>query len=232
MNKIFIDTKNYNLNIQNDLVYEIHIQNDTDITISVLENVSSKINLFIKNSHVKITINNLENSDLIVNQLAINSSISLNINLNLCSKIRYNNSILTNVDSINEITINHLESNSSSMVIANGINLSDNKFFFLIDGIVNKDSLNVVLDEKSKIINIGDGNSKIIPNLIVNNQEVMANHSAFIGKFNEEEINYLKSRGISDETAKKLLLTSLLLGNMVDTSYLEFRNFIDNNIII
>ena len=232
MNKIFIDTKNYNLNIQNDLVYEIHIQNDTDITISVLENVSSKINLFIKNSHVKITINNLENSDLIVNQLAINSSISLNINLNLCSKIRYNNSILTNVDSINEITINHLESNSSSMVIANGINLSDNKFFFIIDGIINKNSLNVVLDEKSKIINIGDGNSKIIPNLIVNNQDVVANHSAFIGKFTEEEINYLKSRGISDETAKKLLLTSLLLGNMVDTSYLEFRNFIDNNIII
>lgn len=232
MNKIFIDTKNYNLNIENDLVYEIHIQNDTDITISVLENVSSKINLFIKNSQVKITINNLENSNLIVNQLAINSSISLNINLNLCSKIRYNNSILTNIDSINDIMINHLESNSEANIFANGINLSDNKFFFLIDGIVNKDSLNVVLDEKSKIINIGEGNSKIIPNLIVNNQDVVANHSAFIGKFNDEEINYLKSRGISDKTAKKLLLISLLLGNMVDTSYLEFRNFIDNNIII
>ena len=232
MNKIFIDTKNYNLNIENNLVYEIHIQNDTDITISVLENINSKINLFIKNSQVKITINNLENSDLIVNQLAINSSISLNINLKLHSKIRYNNSILTNIDSINDITINHLESNSEANIFANGINLSDNKFFFIIDGIVNKDSLNVVLDEKSKIINIGEGNSKIIPNLIVNNQDVVANHSAFIGKFNDEEINYLKSRGISDKTAKKLLLISLLLGNMVDISYLEFRNFIDNNIII
>ena len=66
----------------------------------------------------------------------------------------------------------------------------------------------------SKIINLNNGDSKIIPNLIIDNKEVVANHSAFIGNFKEDEVNYLKSRGLNQETINDLLLKATLLNGM------------------
>ena len=69
--------------------------------------------------------------------------------------------------------------------------------------------------ESSKIINLDNkSDSKIIPNLIIDNKDVVANHSAFIGEFSLNEINYLRSRGISLEDAYRLLLKANLLNGM------------------
>ena len=79
--------------------------------------------------------------------------------------------------------------------------------------------MNGYLEETSKIINLSDGDSKIIPNLIIDTKEVIANHSAFIGTFNNNDLNYLMSRGITKDIAYKLLIKSILLSNMkLDTN--------------
>ena len=97
---------------------------------------------------------------------------------------------------------------------ANGINLDNNKCYFLIDGIIKKEACGVKLLESSKIINIKNGDSKIVPNLIVDNQDIVANHAAFIGKFDVEVINYLLSRGILEKDINRLLTKAILLSNM------------------
>ena len=235
MNKISIDTKTYNLDIKDNDVYIIEvIENNTDINISILEEKSAKICLFISKSVVKVNINLSKNSSLLINQLGINSSIDYSSNLLYQSNLLVVDSILTNVDSINRIDINHKESNSICKFITRGINLSNNKFYFLINGIINKDSFNVTLDENSRIININNGESKIIPNLIVDNKEVVANHSAFIGKFNSDDMYYLNSRGIDKKLAIKLMVKSFLLGNMEsEFNELKFiKILIDNNIFL
>lgn len=229
VNKICIDTSNYNLIIKENDTYIIEIENDTNINISTKENINGIINLFIKDSKINLDIKLDKNSNLIINQLGINSSISSNINLLFNSNLRYSNSILSSVDSINKIKIIHKESESKCSLFASGINLSNNKFYFEIDGVVPKNSLNIELDENSKIINLSDGNSKIIPNLIIDNKEVVANHSAFIGTFTKEDIWYLNSRGIDEDDAKKLLFKSVLLGNMNCVEYDKFLNFISFN---
>ena len=104
--------------------------------------------------------------------------------------------------------------NNNSTIYTNGINLENNKLYFNLNGIVTKDSINSVLTENSTIINMDDGDSKIIPNLIIDTKEVSANHSAFIGTFSDEELYYLMSRGINKEMAENLLLKSILLKGM------------------
>ena len=58
---------------------------------------------------------------------------------------------------------------------------------------------------------MNDGNSKIWPNLLIDNFDVNANHAAYIGKFKEEDLFYIMSRGISRKKAYKLLLSGFLL---------------------
>lgn len=223
MNKIIIDTRVFDLTIKEDCVYEIdNLNNNSDISINILENVKATINLLIKTSQVNITIKLHENSNLVVNQLGINSSININSYLSSLSNLRYVDSILSSVDSINNIEIVQRGESSKCVFFANGINLSNNKFFFTINGIIEKNSLNVYLEENSKIINIMNGNSKIIPNLLVDNKDVVANHSAFIGTFNNEDIWYLNSRGIETIEAWYLLLKATLFGNME-----SFDRFLD-----
>jgi Fe-S cluster assembly scaffold protein SufB len=66
------------------------------------------------------------------------------------------------------------------------------------------------------------------PNLLIDNDDIEAEHSAYIGRFKEDEIFYLMTRGISREDATDLLVRSFLIGDM-DISY-EEREIILNNI--
>ena len=71
-----------------------------------------------------------------------------------------------------------------------------------------------------------DNHANIKPNLIIDNNEIEANHSAYIGTFKEDEMFYLMSRGINKKNCYKLLLKAFLLNNMQIESE-KFVNIID-----
>ncbi|OHA48123.1 MAG: hypothetical protein A2806_00595 [Candidatus Terrybacteria bacterium RIFCSPHIGHO2_01_FULL_48_17] len=48
------------------------------------------------------------------------------------------------------------------------------------------------------------------PDLEIDEQEVRATHTTFVGPLDEEEIFYLQSRGVSEEKAKELLIKGFL----------------------
>jgi len=210
MNKIIIDTDKYDLDIKEDLLIEI--KKDTIININSEDN--NNIIIYSNNNKVKIIINLFDNSNLIINSLGINSSIDYNVNLNNNNYLLVVDSILSKIDSLNNINIISNGNDSKVYFYTNGINLSNNKLYFNLDGIVTKESHNAYLEENSKIININDGDSKIVPNLIIDSKDVVANHSAFIGTFTKKDLYYLMSRGISLKDAKKLLIKSILLNKM------------------
>lgn len=213
MNKIVIDTDKYDLIVDNDN-YSIEVINTRILNIKVLENVSSKMTILIQNTDIFINIDLEKSSNLVINQLVVNASLNLNVNLFSYASISFVSGLISLNDTINNINIMHKESNSKSKIIINGVNLENKKFYLTMNGYIPKTSLNCVLDENSKIINLKDGDSKIIPNLIIDNKEVIANHSAFIGKFDLDKINYLKSRGIKMDDIYNLLLKSNLLSGM------------------
>ena len=70
------------------------------------------------------------------------------------------------------------------------------------------------MNQDTKIINLSDSHSKINPNMYIDVDDVEARHSSVIGSFNEEELFYLMSRGISYDEAVKLLIKGYILSNL------------------
>jgi Fe-S cluster assembly scaffold protein SufB len=205
--------------------YYLNINRETNIEI-VANNINKLIIIGTSNYHLKIIME--ENSQLTVNSINKDNSSSININLKKGSSITYNHSTLTDIDSVNEFIINHLDSDSTSIINNNGINRKENKLFFNIDGIIPKNLLNINCNQSSKILNYSNGNSKIIPNLIIDSNDIVANHAAYIGEINEEELFYLESRGIEKDNIKMLMYKGTMLGKMELTSEKEEFNQILN----
>ena len=217
MNKIIIDTDKYNLELKEDTYLDI--RNNGVINLKVI--IQEKIKLIILNNSYDVSINIelFDDTNIEINSLGLNGNINYKVIQNNNTNLYIVSSIITKVNSINKIDINQIGNNNITKFYTNGINLSNEKLFFNIDGIIKKNVMNGYLEETSKIINLSDGDSKIIPNLIIDTKEVIANHSAFIGTFNNNDLNYLMSRGITKDIAYKLLIKSILLSNMkLDTN--------------
>ena len=212
MNKIYVD--NNEIFIKENKTYFCEIKEYKKLTINVDKNINSKLVIFSNNINYDLVVNMDINSNLVINSLNnnVNNNTVINLLENAC--IEYNYSIINKDDSVNKVCINHLDKNSKSIVYNNGINLENNKLFFEIDGIIKKNIINCEASQYSKIINEKNGNSKIIPNLIIDNNDVCANHSAYIGNLKEEDMFYIKSRGINEKEMYRLLYRSLLLGKM------------------
>ena len=222
MNKLNVDTRKLNLELNSNLYLNILV--DTKLFIKVKSKKDYKLLIYAKDIKVDIKLDIID-SELEINNLGINASINYNINLK-SSNLKVVDSILTNIDSNNNIVINSLSDNNITFD-TNGINLENNKLYFNIDGIIKRKDKNVFLEENSKIINILEGDSKIIPNLIIDSKEVIANHSAFIGTFNKDLVYYLMSRGISLNNTKKILLKAILLNKMNLEIENDFEDLID-----
>ena len=207
-NKINVDKK---IVLTNPMYLEIN--NKVKLDINVNKNISTKL-VIIGNSDYDIDVNLDKEASLLINSLNKDNSVNIIVNLLSKSSVTYNHSIVSNSDSLNSITINHLENDSISNINNYGVNVSENKLFFTIDGVVNKNLNNITCNQSSKIINFKDGNSKIIPNLIIDSNDIIANHSAYIGEIGEEEKFYIKSRGIGEEDIKKMVYKATLLGKM------------------
>ena len=191
----------------------LEIDNSIKLDIKVNENTNTKL-VIIGNNDYELNIDLENNASLIVNSLNKNNSVKVKINLLSKSSITYNHSVVSKLDSLNNFVVNHMENDSISNISNNGINSDNNKLFFTIDGVVNKKLKNITCNQSSKIINFKRGNSKIIPNLIIDSNDIIANHAAYIGEIAEEEKFYMKSRGINEEDIKKIVYKTTLLGKM------------------
>ncbi len=222
-NKIKVDRENIFLK---DNISYLKIDEYKEYSIFVNANIKSTL-IVIGTSDYKLNIYQEENSNLLVNSLNKDNSVDINIELKKNSSIIYNHSVTANKDSINNFNIKHLESDSKSIINNNGINRRSNKLFFSISGIIPKNLTNINCNQNSKIINFNKGNSKIIPNLIIDSNDIIANHSAYIGEINEEELFYLLTRGIKLENIQKLMYKATLLSKMDNYNEEEFNQIIN-----
>ena len=212
MNKIIVDTDNFEKQIEEDLYLEV-LKTST-INLKVDSKKGINLLIIVRDNNIKVNLDLVDNTSLIINSLGINSSINYDVKVSNNIKLLVSDSIITSNDSINNINIYDNGANNLVSFYTNGINLENSKLYFNLNGIVKESSVNSNLNEYSKIINIKDGDSKIIPNLIIDTKEVIANHSAYIGTFSKNDLYYLESRGIPKKYAKRLLIKSILLSNM------------------
>ncbi len=226
MNKI-ITSIDKELNIDHNGKITIKQENKKqDITININKNVEVIIDVLKENSKDKVTYNIGENAKVIVNKLVIDNADTIKINLSKNSSILYNYSTMNYKDNCYRIDVFHKEKNTTSKVINHGVNMNNKRLDFIVNGTIYKDSLNCICNQDNKIISMKDNHSTIKPNLMIDNNQIEANHSAYIGRFKKEDIFYLMSRGISEADCNKLLLRAFLLGNM-DIEDGRFLNIIN-----
>ena len=152
--------------------------------------------------------------DTIIYHFSINSSSNVEVNL-LTEGVTlhyYYNNINYDNNKFN-INVNHKVSNTHSEVYNHGVNVKTNKLDYFVNGYVPKTSSKCICNQDNQIINMDNGKSTILPILLIDNYDVDSNHGAYIGKFRDEEMFYLMSRGISKEDSYRLLLNGFLINS-------------------
>lgn len=218
MNKLLVNSEEEinNLVIEEDTELVFNFKDTSrDIYIVVEDNICLNIVDISFNTSNKINITLKNDSRVIYNKFSINSGDYIYTLLDgEYSNVVINNSVVNNDDTKMKFVIEHNNTNTSSNLSNHGVNNSSGTLYFNVDSKINRSTSLACADQENKIINLVKGDSKILPNLLVDNYDVSASHSAYISDFDKESMFYLKSRGISDNEARRLLLEGFLIGNL------------------
>ena len=203
-----------------------------DINIDVMDNMCLEVFEIDNNTKNKINYILRENSRVIVNKIARDNSDNTTIKLaGENASLKYYSSIMNYNDNAYRFKTIQSCNNTESTVINHCINFTKSTFKFLVDSKINKKMHNCYSMQDNKIIDLGNGHNYITPNLLVDSEDIEAEHSAYIGKFKNDIIFYLMSRGIRKKDAEFLLSKGFLLNRMILTGREEedFNNFIEDN---
>ena len=218
MNKLLVNSEEEinNLVIEEDTELVFNFKDTSrDIYIVVEDNICLNIVDISFNTSNKINITLKNDSRVIYNKFSINSGDYIYTLLDgEYSNVVINNSVVNNDDTKMKFVIEHNNTNTSSNLSNHGVNNSSGTLYFNVDSKINRSASLACADQENKIINLVKGDSKILPNLLVDNYDVSASHSAYISYFDKESMFYLKSRGISEKDARRLLLEGFLIGNL------------------
>lgn len=118
-----------------------------------------------------------------------------------------------------DLVVYHNAGNTNSDVVNQGVSIEDGNIQLQVTGVVYQGIKGCSLNQNNRIITMNENKCNINPILLIEENDVVANHAAYIGKFNEEQIFYLMSRGIPEPQAFQLLIKGFLLDSVKDTEY-------------
>ena len=226
-------------------ILEINIMNNTDLEIDYNVSCELKLNVSINildNVNINIYENYINGKFKVKNSYNISKFCNVNIqkfyhinemkqfdSINLNGDSSNANYILKTINTQNNkynLVVNHNAFNTKSEIINNAVNLENGKIFFDVTGFVPKGIKKCSLNQINRIVNFNQNKCQINPILLIDENDVEANHSAFIGKFSDEEIFYLQSRGINYDGVIKLLVKGFLFSNLKHNDGMKL--YIDN----
>ena len=202
--------------VDSDMIIVIELEEvERDLTINVMPNNCLRVFDCGDRTHNNITYNIGENANVVVNKISKDSCDKVVYNINgRDALLDVHNSIINYGKNTYTVTLNHKVEHSNSKIINHAINVNNEEFKFIVDGVIDKNSYDTKLRQDNKIVNLKEGKSYILPNLIVDNSEIEAEHAAYIGSFDEDKEFYLESRGIRKSDALGLLIKAFLLNSM------------------
>lgn len=229
-----INNKDININILKNTSLEININIEYNITISVNPNVILDLDI-IEDTDGNLNYNyNLDNSS-ILNIQKYNQNTNLKekniINLNgNSSKINYVFKTISNSSENYEVIVNHKASKTESNIINHGVNIDNGNLVFTVSSYIPNGVKGCIANQINRIINLTTNKCIINPNLFIDEEDVIANHAALIGKFSDEEMFYIQSRGIDYKNALNLLIKGFLISNIESDKIKDILlDFIDEN---
>lgn len=201
MNKIIIDNNKHTLV---DFVGEACINLDSSIDIE------GSCELLIKEFHERVTFNMKDNSYLNIIFFDNNKINDCEIVINQSNDTKlYFKDLFESVKDVNVKIFVNVQGNNNysnvnvSCVSSNG-NVSILEQINALSGTKNNDAT-----ERVKGLMCG-GNIEVLPNMLIDSNEIIANHFVTISSFNKDTLFYLESKGINEDIAKKLIKDSYL----------------------
>lgn len=221
------------LKIKEDTDLEINIEdNKIDIFINVLEGVKVRICEYIDSSNAKVQYKYYLESNSNVEVKKINNTNSIkeydivNLNGENASFKRVLKTI-SKSDEKYDMLIYHNAKNTRSDLINHGVNILDGNLTFNVSTFVPEGISGCYANQSNRIINLTDNKCKISPNMYIDCFDVIANHSAFIGTFKEEELFYLQSRGIPHKDATELLIKGFLTSELEEGQMEKYKEILN-----
>ena len=219
----FLNVKNLNIKIKanTDIVFECIEVSDIklDICINVLKGVHCKIYEYKNNGKYKYQYRYYLEKESVLEVQKINDSEKVfeNILINLNgerSRVLFNLKTISKSYEKYNFLVYHNAKRTVSNIINNGVNILAGVLEFNVSTFIPNGVKDCDASQSGRIINETNNECVIKPNLFIDENDVIANHSALIGTFSSSEFFYLMSRGISRKEAFNLLTKGFLLNGI------------------
>lgn len=135
------------------------------------------------------------------------------------------------------IDINHLDKHTSSNLEIYAIAKDKANIILNNNATIKHGCSKSIAHQKAKGLNLNkEAKIKALPNLYIDEYDVVANHAASIGSLNPDDLFYLMSRGLPKEEASKIIIMGFinpLVDCITDTETKEMlkTNFIEKTTI-
>ena len=210
---------------------EINLKEETKLNfnINVKENVNLNLNIITKGSNGKVQYKYNLDSGSNVNVFKFQNIKSIKemviVRLNgENARLDYNFKTISNKKETYDYHVFHDAKNTVSNIKNNGVCIKDGLIIYQVSSFVPSDITGCVVNQNNRIINLTNNKSEIMPNLYIDCNDVEASHSALIGKFSDEEMFYLQSRGIDYNSVLKLLISGFLTSDIDNKKILKEIN--------
>ena len=202
--------------------YTIEYQNCSSLSceFKIRKNIYAKI--FISSVDNDLVVNHHylleENSQLLLFQFYYNKNVLENTVIDLNGE---NSSFKEGFSSISSgseeyhIIVNHNAKNVSSDIQNKCIGLDKSSITLEINSVLKRGNTDCIMDQSSRILTLGEVEARIVPNMFIDEDSVIAKHGSVIGGFHDSEIFYLRSRGISYQEAIHLLIKGFIFSNLI-----------------
>lgn len=201
--------------------YTLEYVDSTDICLEVILLDSVAVTLFVCSKGNRVKVSNHyklgKNSNLVLFVFYYNLKVIEDFIVDLNgehSKFSLNFSSLCVGDEIYHMVIHHNHHHVSSNICNKCIGFDGASIHFQIDSNLEKGNTDCVMDQYTRIVNIGDVQASVIPNMFIEEDDVEARHGTAIGRFHENDLFYLMSRGICYDEAILLLMKGFIFSNL------------------
>ena len=148
------------------------------------------------------------------------------INLNgTNAKVDFYFKTIAKENEVVDVLVNHNIRNTYSNINVDGLTIDNGALTLTVTTIIPEGCTGCTANQNNEIIKLNDTESTIKPLLLIEENDVSASHSARLGSFSDKDMFYLKSRGLSEESALKLLIKGFLTKNINELDIIN--NFIN-----
>lgn len=219
----FLNVKNVNIKVKQNTEIVIEcvdaLDIKLDICINILKGVRAKIYEYKNGGNYKYQYRYYLEKDSVLNveKVIDAENVFENVLINLngeAAKAEFNLKTISKMHEKYNFLVYHNAKKTVSNIINNGVNIKNGSLEFNVSTFIPNGVKKCDASQSGRIINKTDNECMIKPNLFIDENDVIANHSALIGTFKEDEIFYLMSRGLDKKVAENLLTKGFLLNGI------------------